>query len=73
MTPRDRLKELVETPLNRPFGEVHEEIERIMGRPVWTHELALPQALYDELDGKPVPSMIEKIFIIRGDLDDAKT
>lgn len=23
-----------------PFGDVHAAIERVMGRPVWTHEMA---------------------------------
>lgn len=23
-----------------PFGDIHEYIEKVLGRPVWTHELA---------------------------------
>ncbi len=63
---KERLRHIFATPVNRPFSEIHKEIEEIMGRSVWTHELAMPQALYDELDGKSVPSLLEKMLIIRG-------
>jgi len=26
-----------------PFSDMHEYIEKIMGRPAWTHELASPE------------------------------
>lgn len=33
------------------FGDLHEYIEKIMGRPVWTHELANKQVV-DEIKEK---------------------
>lgn len=41
------------------FGLIHEAIEKAMGRPVWTHELASP-LLFEELRKKLWPE-IEKI------------
>jgi hypothetical protein len=35
-----------------PFDEFHAAVEKWLGRPVWTHEFADPQALIDEKDGK---------------------
>lgn len=31
-----------------PFGMIHERIEHLVGRPVWTHELGSPAHLLDE-------------------------
>ena len=36
--------------LHWEFGHSHEVIEKIMGRPVWTHEMAFPEMLYKELE-----------------------
>lgn len=41
------------------FGLIHEAIEKAMGRPVWTHELASP-LLLEELRKKLWPE-VEKI------------
>jgi len=43
------LYDLLEKPSTKSFGEVHKRIEEIMGRPVWTHEIAFPEHLYTEL------------------------
>ena len=45
----ERLRQLLEEPCYKPFDEVHKEVEALMGRPVWTHEFAFAQMLYDEL------------------------
>jgi hypothetical protein len=45
----ERLKRILEEPLDRPFDEAHREVEELMGRPVWTHEFAFPEMLYEEL------------------------
>ena len=47
-----RLKKLLEEPLTIPFTEAHKQIEEIMERPVWTHEMAFPEYLYKELKEK---------------------
>ena len=61
-----RLRVIFETPVDRSLSEIRREIDEIMGRGVASHELALPQLLYDELDGKPVPGSLEKLLIVRG-------
>jgi len=50
----DKLKELWETLetdkyYGKPFGDVIRRVQEIMGRPVWTHEMAFPEHLYEEL------------------------
>jgi hypothetical protein len=43
-------------PLEVPFDLLHARIERLVGRPVWTHELANPEALVREIRaGKLIP------------------
>ena len=37
------------------FGDMHEYIEKIMGRPVWTHELAM-KPIMDEIKRKTTKS-----------------
>lgn len=51
-----------------PFEVFHKAVETWLGRPVWTHEFADPQALIDEKAGKikrptfgEVAGKIEKI------------
>lgn len=65
---KTRLRKLLDTPVDRPFHEIHKDIEEVMERPVHTHEMAssVTQYLFDELDGKAVPGLIEKVFLIRG-------
>lgn len=33
------------------FSTFHEAAEKALGRPVWTHEFARPQYLWDEFEG----------------------
>lgn len=37
-----------------PFDVFHESVEKWLGRPVWTHEFADPNALIAEKEGKRV-------------------
>jgi len=53
-------REIVDFQLNEerlcmPFGEFQRAMESVLGRGVWTHEFANPQALRDEIDGKREP------------------
>lgn len=49
-----------------PFGDFHEALEKALGRPVWTHELAMNRdgIMEELLNGKPAPSMEEIIGLI---------
>ena len=39
----------------KTFGDVHEKVEQVMCRPTWTHEMAYPEMLIEELrNGKPM-------------------
>lgn len=59
MNKQQRIKELQRlftTPENqlRPkefktFDDLHKRIEELVGRPVWTHEMAYPEMLYEEI------------------------
>ena len=40
-----------------PFSDIHEYIEKIMGRPVFTHELA-DKDLFDEIREKAKPDFL---------------
>ena len=40
------------------FGIYHEYIEKIMGRPVWTHELAIPEVV-EEITQKSLNDFLE--------------
>lgn len=44
-TPEDQLrpKEF------KTFSDLHKRIEELVGRPVWTHEMAFPAMLYEEI------------------------
>ena len=56
MTPQERADEYqmyCDNVLTIPFGDLHTRIEELVGRPVWTHELARPEWLVKEiLSGK---------------------
>lgn len=41
-----------------PFSDIHELAEKLLGRPVWTHELAYPE-IWEELREKVKPQFIE--------------
>ena len=47
----ERLRKLMEEPQPKgtTFSDVHKAIESIMERPVWTHEMAFPEMLYEEI------------------------
>ena len=51
MTPTERADELVlwKGPLEIPFTDLHQRIEELVGRPVWTHELAYFDSIIDEV------------------------
>lgn len=64
---KTQLWDLLHTPVDRPFHEIHTDIEKVMGRPVHTHELSstVNQYLFNELDGKATPGLIEKANMLR--------
>ena len=49
-----------------PVGDFHEALEKALGRPVWTHELAMNRdgIMEELLNGKPAPTMDEIIGLI---------
>jgi len=51
MSTEEKIQELEDWlgPLEIDFNLVHQRIEKLMGRPVWTHEMACPESLYAEL------------------------
>lgn len=36
-------------PLCIPFGDLHQRLEELAGRPIWTHELAKPEYIRAEI------------------------
>jgi len=47
------------------FGDFHEAVEKVLGRPVWTHEFAHWNALIKEYLGKkPKPTLQEIMDLI---------
>ena len=55
------LREWLEGPTEIHYMLIHKRIEELMGRPVWTHEIAYPESLYAELCSGGQPSMEEII------------
>lgn len=47
--------QLYERRLCMPFGRFHEAIEAVLGRPVFTHEFAMWDALQAEYEGRREP------------------
>ena len=48
-----------------PFGRFHAAVEKVLGRPVWTHEFAGDtgrQRLIDEYEGKRPRGTVEESF-----------
>ena len=45
-----------------PFDRYHASFEKLIGRPVWTHEFAFPDKLKEELEGKRSPPTMEEII-----------
>lgn len=57
--------QLFEPRLCMPFAVFHDALERALGRPVWTHELAWADELRKEfLGGKPAPTMADILNLI---------
>ena len=44
------------------FGRFHAAIEKVLDRPVWTHEFAFPQALREEYEQKKPAPTFKEIF-----------
>ena len=49
------LLQLQQTRLTMPFDIFHRLVEKLLDRPVWTHEFARPLALLAELQGRKPP------------------
>jgi len=48
-----------------PFDEFHKSVEARLGRPVWTHEFAFRDRIFDEMFGdKPKPTLQEILELI---------
>ena len=54
-------------PVTTPFTMIHERIEKLVGRPVWTHEMAAPNRLVEEARSQQHPVDLEAHVI--GSLD----
>lgn len=54
--------QMAENLLCMPFSVFHEAMEKVLDRPVWTHEFAQPELLRDELDGKLAKPTMEEII-----------
>lgn len=69
MSARDvAIFQLSELRLCMPFDVFHAALEEALGRPVFTHEMAWPQALLRELLGeKPAPSLSEIMDLVPAD------
>ncbi len=40
-----------------PFGDIHEYVEKKLGRPVWTHELAQPE-MWERIKEASLPDLL---------------
>jgi hypothetical protein len=57
--------QLFQDKLCMPFDVFHEAVEKVLGRPVWTHEFALVDHLRDEyLTLRPKPTLEEILSLI---------
>lgn len=61
------LRKLISAPLCVPFDVIHEKTIEFVGRDVWTHEFARPEALYEEARTQKHPVDLEAHVI--GSLD----
>lgn len=51
-----------------PFGRFHEAAEKVLGRPVWTHEFAFADRLREEYESKaPKPTFEDIVGLIPED------
>jgi len=72
MKPEDKikiLKDLIENPLDIHPNEADSFIRTIMGRPVWCHELANPEMLYDEIKSGKSRQMDRPLCEIAEEID----
>jgi hypothetical protein len=65
MAPAERVAEFKSWAIVEiPFSMIHQRIEELVGRPVWTHEMAFPKQLIAEIEsgnGAMMVDVIEKI------------
>lgn len=54
--------QIQQSKLCMPFDVFHEAIEDRLGRPVWTHELASPELLRQEMFGDRARPTLEEIM-----------
>ena len=62
------LKEWLEGATEIRYMLIHKRIEELMGRPVWTHEIAYPDSLYSELCSGDQPTMDQIIGKLPADM-----
>jgi hypothetical protein len=61
------IERLTNDPITIPFDMIHERIEKLVGRPVWTHEMITPERLAEESRTQQHPVDLEAHVI--GSLD----
>ena len=54
--------QLYEDRLCMPFSIYQEAVEKVLGRPVWTHEFAKPDRLRQEFEKKRPPPTMEEVI-----------
>ena len=54
--------QLFQQKLCMPFDVFHEAIEKVLGRPVWTHEFAFIENLQKEFLGEKEPPTMDEIL-----------
>lgn len=63
MSDREKVElQLFQERLCMPFDVFHEAIEKVLERPVWTHEFAFVENLQKEFLGEKEPSTLEEIL-----------
>ena len=56
--------QLFQDRLCMPFGDFQSAVERVLGRPVWTHEFARPDGMRNEFLGQRKAPSFEEILAI---------
>jgi hypothetical protein len=54
--------QLYQDKLCMPFDVFHEGTEKLLGRPVWSHEFAFPDLLRAEMEGKQAAPTLDEII-----------
>lgn len=63
MSDREKVElQLFQEKLCMPFDVFHEAIEKVLGRPVYTHEFAFIEELQKEFLGEKEPPTLEEIL-----------